>query len=79
MLFTFSFLGEEALCKMENNEEAMYARFHFASLFLLIFYAKLFRFIYTRIYVTFASVFQYCMARLHYLRCIFFISSLVKI
>ena len=44
MLVNFGFLREEASWKMENNEEALF-KFHFASLFLLIFHVKLFRFI----------------------------------
>ena len=42
-------------------------RFHFACMFLLIFHAKLLRFIYTRISATFAGLFQYCISRLYYL------------
>ena len=54
------------------------AKFHFASLCLLIFHAKLLRFIDTRVSAIFAGLFSYCISRLYYLlKRIFFIPSLV--
>ena len=58
MLIKFDFLIEVTLLKMENNEK-QFARFHLASFYLLIFYAKLLRF-------TFAGLFEYCISKLYY-------------
>ena len=56
------------------------ARFHFEGLFLIIFHAKLFRFIYTRVSATFAGLFQCCVSRFYYLRkCILFYSEIDNI
>ena len=44
------FLAEEASCKIMRKQ---CARFHFACLFIIIFHATFFRFIYTRVSVTY--------------------------